>query len=314
MLIGRSAECLAVDRLLRQVRNSRSGSLVIRGQSGIGKSAILGYAAETAGNPLALLEFSREVTVTGDIAGGFGVSPRRARPLEDRVEQQYLARISALPDDTRRLLLLAAAEPVGDPAVLRRAAAALGLGIGGLAPAEYAGLVRLGDQVTFRHPLVRSAIYSSAPAAERQSAHAALAGAIDPEHDPEHRAWHRAQAIFGPDESAAAELERLAGRALKRGGPAAAAAFLERAAALSPDPGERARRALGAAQLKYDAGAPGTAADLLATVDDSRLSELRRAHADELAARISAAVNRAGDRTPRISTRRRSPGWAGPAS
>jgi DNA-binding CsgD family transcriptional regulator len=461
MLIGRSAECTVLDRLLRQVSNSRSGSLVIRGQPGIGKSAILGYAAESAraqglrvlqvtgiesemefafaalqqmcaplmehlgqlpepqadalrvafglsrsgppdrflvglgvlglaaegaarapllcliddaqwidetslqtlafvarrlygesvamiftaraeaavpslaslpevplsgladrdaqallaavvpgrldervrdrivaeaaGNPLALLEFSREVTATGDIAGGFGVSSRRAGAPTDLVEQQYLARVGALPDSTRRLLLLAAAEPVGDPAVLRRAAEALGVGIGDLAPAEVAGLVRLGDQVTFRHPLVRSAIYSSAPAADRQAVHAALAGALDPERDPDHRAWHRAQAIFGPDEAAAADLERSAGRALDRGGPAAAAAFLERAAALSPDPGERARRALAAAQSKYDAGAPGAAADLLATVDDGRLSELRRAHADELAARISAAIDRAGD-------------------
>jgi DNA-binding CsgD family transcriptional regulator len=251
--------------------------------------------AEAAGNPLALLEFSQEVTVAGDIAGGFGVSPQRARPPTDRVEQQYLARVGALPDETRRLLLLAAAEPVGDPAVLWRAAEKLGLGIGDLAPAEVAGLVRLGDQVTFRHPLVRSAIYQSAPATDRQSVHAALAEAIDSEDDPDRRAWHRAQATFGPDEAAAADLERSAGRALDRGGPAAAAAFLERAAALSPDPGERARRALAAAQSKYDAGAPGAAAELLATVDADRLSELRRAHADELAARISAAINRAGD-------------------
>jgi DNA-binding CsgD family transcriptional regulator len=251
--------------------------------------------AEAAGNPLALLEFSQEVTVAGDIAGGFGVSPQRARPPTDRVEQQYLARVGALPDETRTLLLLAAAEPAGDPAVLWRAAEKLGLGIGDLAPAEVAGLVRLGDQVTFRHPLVRSAIYRSAPAADRQSVHAALAAVIDSEHDPDRRAWHRAQATFGPDEAAAADLERSAGRALDRGGPAAAAAFLERAAALSPDPGERARRALAAAQSKYDAGAPGAAAELLATVDADRLSELRRAHADELAARISAAVNRAGD-------------------
>ncbi len=209
--------------------------------------------AEAAGNPLALLEFSREVTATGDIAGGFGVSSRRARAPTDLVEQQYLARIGALPDNTRRLLLLAAAEPVGDPAVLRRAAEALGVGIGDLAPAEVAGLVRLGDQVTFRHPLVRSAIYRSAPAADRQSVHAALAAVIDSEHDPDRRAWHRAQATFGPDEAAAADLERSAGGALDRGGPAAAA-FLERAAGAEPGPGRAGQASPGRGPVEVRRG------------------------------------------------------------
>jgi DNA-binding CsgD family transcriptional regulator len=258
--------------------------------------------AEATGNPLALLEFSREMTPAGDLAGGFGVSPWTQRPLADRVEQRFLARVLALPATARRLLLLAAADPVGDPAVLERAAARLGLSIGDLAPAETAGLVRLDVQVTFRHPLVRSAIYRSAPVADRQSVHAALADVTDPEHDPDRRAWHRAHATFGPDEAAAADLERSANRALTRGGPAAAAAFLERAAALSADPAERFRRTLTAAQSKYDAGATEAAAALLAAAQAGPLSEFQRAHADHLAARIATVTGHDAD-TPALLVR-----------
>ena len=251
--------------------------------------------AEAAGNPLALLEFSREITEAGDLAGGFGVSPWVPRPLADRVAERYLARAAALPPATRRLLLVAAAEPLGDPALLRRAGTTLGLSIGDLGPAEADGLVRLSAQVTFRHPLVRSAIYRSAPVADRQAAHAALAEATDSEHDLDRRAWHRAHATFGPDESAATDLEQSANRALGRGGPAAAAAFLERAAALSPEPAERARRNLAAAQPRYDAGAPREAARLLAAATAGPLGELQRARADQLAARIASVLGSADD-------------------
>jgi hypothetical protein len=197
--------------------------------------------AEAAGNPLALIEFAREVTEAGSLAGGFGVSPWVARPLADRVAARYLARVNGLPAATRRLLLVAAAEPLGDPALLRMAGDRLGLSLEDLAPAEADGLVRLDGHVTFRHPLVRSAIYRSAAAADRHAVHAALADVTDPEVDQDRRAWHRAQATLGPDEVAAADLEQSANRALDRGGPAAAAAFLKRAAALSPAPGEQAR-------------------------------------------------------------------------
>src|SRR5580704_16155481 len=243
--------------------------------------------AEAGGNPLALVEFSREITEAGDLAGGFGVSPWVARPLADRIAERYLARVAGLPVATRRLLLLAAAEPLGDPVLLRLAGFRLGLSLDDLAPAEAEGLVRLGSHVAFRHPLVRSAIYRSAPAADRQAVHAALAEVTDPGHDQDRRAWHRAQATFGPDEAAAADLEQSANRALGRGGPAAAAAFLERAAALSPEPGERARRNLAAAQPKYDSGAQHEAAELLAAAQAGPLNELQRARADQLAARIA---------------------------
>jgi DNA-binding CsgD family transcriptional regulator len=252
--------------------------------------------AEAAGNPLALLEFSHEITESGGLAGGFGVSPPWvARPLADRVAERFLARVAALPAATRRLLLLAAAEPLGDPGLLRRAGLTFGTDISDLAPAELAGLVRLGAQVTFRHPLVRSAIYRSAPAVDRQAAHAALAEATVAEHDQDRRAWHRAHATLGPDEAAAADLERSANRALTRGGPAAAAAFLERAAALSPDPGERARRNLAAAQSKYDAGSPGAAGSLISAAVAGPIDELQRARADQLAARIATVIRTGGD-------------------
>jgi DNA-binding CsgD family transcriptional regulator len=255
--------------------------------------------AEAAGNPLALAEFSREITEAGELAGGFGVSPWVARPLADRVAGRYLARVTGLPAATRRLLLVAAAEPLGDPGLLRRAGIGLGLSIDDLAPAEAEGLVRLGTHVAFRHPLVRSAIYRSAPTADRQAVHAALAAATDPGQDPDRRAWHRAQATFGPDEAAAADLEQSANRALGRGGPAAAAAFLERAAALSPEPGERARRNLAAAQPKYDSGAQREAAELLAAAQAGPLNDLQRARADQLAARIATVTGAPGD-APRL--------------
>jgi DNA-binding CsgD family transcriptional regulator len=258
--------------------------------------------AEAAGNPLALVEFSREITEAGRLAGGFGVSPWIARPLADRVAERYLARVTGLPGATRRLLLVAAAEPLGDPVLLRLAGDRLGLSIADLAPAEAAGLVRLGTHVTFRHPLVRSAIYRSASATDRQAAHAALAEVTDPELDQDRRAWHRAQATLGPDEDAAADLERSANRALARGGPAAAAAFLERAAALSPHPAERARRNLAAAQPKYDAGATREARALLVAAQAGPLDELQRARVDHLAARIATVLACSGD-PPRLLLR-----------
>jgi DNA-binding CsgD family transcriptional regulator/tetratricopeptide (TPR) repeat protein len=255
--------------------------------------------AEAAGNPLALVEFSREITEAGELAGWFGVSPWIARPLADRVATRYLARVTNLPASTRRLLLVAAAEPLGDPMLLSLAGGRLGLSIEDLAPAEAAGLVRLGTHVAFRHPLVRSAIYLSAPAAERHAVHAALAEITDPGQDPDHRAWHRAQATLGPDEAAAGDLELSANRALSRGGPAAAAAFLAHAAALSPDPAERARRNLAAAQPKFDAGAPREAAELLAAARAGPLDEVQQARADQLAARIATGTGAGGD-PPRL--------------
>jgi DNA-binding CsgD family transcriptional regulator/tetratricopeptide (TPR) repeat protein len=248
--------------------------------------------AESAGNPLALLELPHGMTAA-ELAGGFGLpSPL---PVSGRIEQSFLWRIAPLPEVTQRLLLLAAAEPTGDPALLWRAADRLGIGVEAAAPAVADGLLAVGARVIFRHPLVRSAVYQAAPITDRRRAHGALAGATDPGTDPDRRAWHRAQAAAGPDEDVAAELERSAGRAQARGGFAAAAAFLDRASELTPDPTRRGARALAAAQAKFDAGAPDRAYELLTTAEMAPLDELQHARVDVLRAQVAFARGRGGD-------------------
>jgi DNA-binding CsgD family transcriptional regulator len=251
--------------------------------------------AETRGNPLALLELPRGRT-PAELAGGFGLAGGPA--LSGRIEESFRERLAPLPPATRLLLLVAAAEPVGDPLLVWKAAAALGIGGDAAAPATAAGLVELGAQVRFRHPLVRSAIYGGAAPEERQSVHRALAAATDAAVDPDRRAWHRSQATAGLDEDVAAELERSAGRARARGGLAAGAAFHERAAELTPDPARRARRALAAAQAKHQAGAPDAALRLLAMAEAGPLDELERARAQLLHAEIAFATTRGHDAPP----------------
>ena len=251
--------------------------------------------AETRGNPLALLELPHGRT-PAELAGGFGLNGGPA--LAGRIEERFQERFAALPPATRLLLLVAAAEPVGDPLLVWKAAAALGIEGGAADPATAAGLVELGAQVRFRHPLVRSAAYRAAVPADRRRAHEALAGATDAEVDPDRRAWHRAQATAGLDEDVAAELERSASRARARGGLAAGAAFHERAAELTPDPKRRAQRALAAAQGKHQAGAPDAALHLLATAEAGPLDELEQARAQLLHAQITFATTRGRDAPP----------------
>ena len=252
--------------------------------------------AEAKGNPLALLELPRGLT-PAELAGGFGLPDEPE--LSSRIEQTFLRRVQALPPETQRALLVAAAEAVGDAAVIAQAAGRLGVGTVGLIAAEDAGLVELGRRVRFRHPLVRSAAYRAATPHERRQAHEALASATDPERDPDRRAWHRAHAAAGADESVAAELERSASRAQARGGVAAAAAFLERAAALSPDAAQRGTRALAAARLKLDVGALEAAERLLTVATTSPLEELDRARAERLRAQIAYVRTRGSD-TPAL--------------
>jgi DNA-binding CsgD family transcriptional regulator/tetratricopeptide (TPR) repeat protein len=251
--------------------------------------------AETRGNPLALLELPRGLSAA-ELAGGFRVSS--TQPLSARLEQSFLGRVRSMPGQTQRFLLLAAAEPMGDSALLMRAAELLGLGVEAAAPAEAVGLIELAAQVRFQHPLVRSAIYRAAPLADRQAVHRALAGATDVQTDPDRRTWHRAQAALGADEDLAAELECSAERAQARGGLAAAAAFLERAAALTPDRGRRARRALAAAQAKYLAGSPQAALALLESAASAPLDALEVAMAQRLRGRIALHVGRSGEGAP----------------
>jgi predicted ATPase len=212
--------------------------------------------AETRGNPLALLELPRGLS-PAQLAGGFGLleTPLEVLSLTGRIEDSFLRRVEALPGPARLWLVVAAAEPTGDLALVWRAQAQLGIPAVAAESAVQDGLVEVGARVRFRHPLVRSAVYRSASGSERQAAHRALAEATDPQLDPDRRAWHRAQAASEPDEDLAAELMLSAGRAQRRGGLTAAAAFLERAAALTPDPGRRAGRTLAAAQAKAQAGA-----------------------------------------------------------
>nr|WP_238351588.1 LuxR family transcriptional regulator [Kribbella shirazensis] len=245
--------------------------------------------AETGGNPLALLELPRGLTAT-QLADGFGL--HGGRGLSGRIEQSFLRQAEALPAPTRQLLLVAAAEPVGDPVLVRRAADRLGIDA---AFAEIDGLLSLGERVAFRHPLVRSALYGSASAAERRAVHLALAEATDSVSDPDRRAWHLAAAATGPDEEVAVELERSADRAQARGGFAAAAAFLQRAVALTRDPARRTGRALAGAHASVQAGAFRTAWALLATAEAGQLDDLGRARVDLLRAEAAFAQHRGRD-------------------
>ena len=251
--------------------------------------------AEARGNPLALLELPRALTPE-QLAGGFGLPD--VMPVANRVEQSFVHRLDSLRDDTRLLMLTAAAESTGDAAVLWRAANVLGLGPDAAEPAETAGLIEFGALVRFRHPLVRSAVYKAAPLADRHRAHLALAEATDPDVDPDRRAWHRAHASSGLDEELAADLERSAARAQARGGMAAAAAFLERAAALTPNPAERGRRALAAADAKFESGGAEAAQELLSAAERCPLDELQRARLALRRAHIAFALRRGSDAPP----------------
>ena len=251
--------------------------------------------AETRGNPLALLELPRGLSPR-ELAGGFGRPD--ARPLAGRIEQSFVRRLESLPGPTQRLLLAAAAEPLGDVPLLHGAAERLGIGPDAALPAEAAGLVEIDLRVRFRHPLVRAAAYRAATAPDRREVHRALAEATDPGAYPDRRAWHRAHAAVGPDEAVAAELERSAARAAGRGGVAAEAAFLERATQLTPDPRRRGARALAAARAQLDAGARDETLELLAVAEASPLDELQEAQLVRLHARTAFARSRGSDAPP----------------
>ena len=250
---------------------------------------------EAGGNPLALLELPRERSTIA-VAGGFGLPLET--PLTSRIEQGFVRQLEPFSVGTRLLLLLAAAEPVGDVTLLWRAAERLGIGSEAAEPAEAAGLVEIGARVRFRHPLLRSAAYRAASAPERRKVHRALADATDARLDPDRRAWHRARAAGRPDEAVAGELERSAGRAQARGGLSAAAAFLQRAAELTPDPALRVERSLAAAQAKLDIADVASASDLLAAAELGPADELQRARLRRLGAQIAFASQRGRDAPP----------------
>jgi DNA-binding CsgD family transcriptional regulator len=254
--------------------------------------------AETRGNPLALLELPRGLTAT-QLAGGFGMVG--AHGLPGRIEESYIGRLQTLPEETRLFLLVAAAEPIGDPLLLLRASERLGISVSAV-DAATDGLLAIGERVTFRHPLVRSAVYRSASMPDRRGAHLALAEATDRNVDPDRRAWHLAAAATGPDEDVALELELSAGRAQARGGLAAAAAFLQRAVALTGDPARRVGRALAAAQASLGAGIFDVALGLLATAEVGPLDDLQRARLDLLRAEAAYSESR-GSAAPALLLR-----------
>jgi DNA-binding CsgD family transcriptional regulator len=251
--------------------------------------------AESRGNPLALLELPRTWSVA-DLAGGFGLPD--VRPVADKIERSYVQRLLMLPPDTRMLVLIAAAEPLGDVELLRRAADALGIDIRAADAAAAAELMQIRARVVFAHPLVRSACYHAALDAERQRVHRALAEATDVDADPDRRAWHRARATVLADDDVAAELERSADRARRRGGLSAAAAFLTRAAELTLDREARTDRAIEAAFAHARAGTFASARDVARIASDGPFSELRLARLDLLRAQLAFASNRGRDATP----------------
>jgi DNA-binding CsgD family transcriptional regulator len=251
--------------------------------------------AEARGNPLALRELPRAWTPAA-FAGGFGLPD--AASVSGRIEESFRRRMSPLPADSRRLLLVAAAEPVGDSGVVWAAADRLAIPDGAARPAAAAGLLDAGQRLAFRHPLVRSVVYRDATPEDRRLVHAALAEETDAASDADRRAWHLAAASAGPDEEVATELERSAGHAQARGGAAAAAAFLQRAVALTGDPTRRVQRALAAAQASLQAGEFEAALDLLFTAEAGEVDEFQRALIDLMRAQVAFASSRGNEATP----------------
>jgi DNA-binding CsgD family transcriptional regulator len=251
--------------------------------------------AEVRGNPLALLELPRGLTYA-ELAGGFRLPDEQ--DLSDRIEGSFQRRLATLPSDARRLLLVAGIDPTGDPALIYRAASRLGIAVDVHDLPGFAGLVEWGRHVTFRHPLARSAVHRATSPEERRTAHRALAEATDPVHDADRRAWHLAHSAEGPDEAIAAELERSAGRARARGGLAAAAAFLERATELTPEPARRVRRAIAAAETKLQIGALTPTLAMLSLAEKGPLDDLQRAQLDRLRAEAAFVASRGHEAPP----------------
>ena len=253
--------------------------------------------AETGGNPLALIELPRGLTAL-QLADAFGMPV--AQTLHARIEESYRRRLQSLSDDAGRLLLLAAADPVGDPLLLWRAAERLCIASAVADELDAHELLTIGDRVTFRHPLVRSAVYFSAPAPERRVAHRALAEATDRDADPDRRAWHLAAATVGPDEEVSLELERSAGRAQARGGFSAAAAFRQRALVMTAEPAKRTGRAVLAAESCIQAGLFDAARDLLSTAEAGNLDDLQRAQVELLHGQIALFSRRPSSDAPAL--------------
>lgn len=253
---------------------------------------------EARGNPLALLEIPRSLA-RGELAGGFGAP---GAPASHSLEGTYRRQLEGLPPGTRRLLALAAADPAGDPSLLWRAAEVLGLDSAASGPAIDAGLAEIGSRVLFRHPLIRSTAYRCVPLSDRRRIHGALAVVTDRDLEPDRRAWHLGHSAIGPDDAVADELERSASRIRAKGGVTAAAAFLERAAALAVDPARRGELATAAASAKAQVGAFDAARDLLSIADAAPASDLQRARTDLVRAQLALVSRHGNDAAPLLLT------------
>ncbi|MEI9514453.1 AAA family ATPase [Agromyces sp. CCNWLW213] len=246
--------------------------------------------AESGGNPLMIQEGTR-----ASLVHGLEREPgpdARALPVVNRLEQAFGSRIAQLPEPAAVVLLLAAADPTGDPRLIARAANGIGRSIDDLEAAEAAGLVRIGRRLTFEHPLVRSAAYGRASPEELRRVHAALAEATDRQRDPDRRAWHQALGTFGLSETAAAALEQSAGRAGARGGFLAAAAFYERAVHLAESPATRLRCAVAGATALELAGAQPRALRMLTEARRDADDPADRARLDVVRGRLLFTLER----------------------
>jgi DNA-binding CsgD family transcriptional regulator len=247
------------------------------------------FVSEARGNPLALIALSRGLTSL-EFAGGFGMPPHSS--LTKRIEDSFVRRIERLPRPAKLSLLVAALEPVGDRRLHQQAIETMGIDIEAIAPAIEDGLIKLGGQIEFLHPLVRSAVVAASSLDDRRAAHRALAANTNPAADPDRRAWHLAEATLGLDEDVADELVRSARRARARGGMAAGAAFHARSAELTPDPTMRSRRALMAAEDTFRAGGTTMALELLELADIALLDDHQRARAELVRAHASSTTSR----------------------
>lgn len=240
--------------------------------------------SETEGSPVALAGVLGQVK-PGEFAGGFG-SPS-AIPSAPGMDGSFLHRLERLSEDARLVLLVAAAEPLGSPGLLWRATDALGVPAAVVDGVQEAGLLRLGAIVRFQHPGLRSAVYEAAGLSQRRRAHRALAEVTDPVEDADRLAWHLGAATSDPEEGVAEALERSADAARAKGGLAAAAALLDRSAALTPDPARRSARLLAAGEAKLSVGAIDEALALLTRVDWRLLDERLAAQLEHLVAQAA---------------------------